>query len=174
MRLNKKLFALAAAAAVQLAILAAVPALKGYALLTGRTVTLKAAPRNPYDILNGYYVPLAYEAGRPEQLPGWREAEDDTSLYVVLREGPDGCWAPESVHLRRPETPAGRVVIKGAKEYDRILYGIESYYVPEESRKTIERDLREHPGEARMEVKVDSFGRAAAKRLLVAGRAYDR
>jgi uncharacterized membrane-anchored protein len=69
--------------------------------------------------------------------------------------------------------PPDRVVIKGEKEYDRIKYGIETYYVPEKARETVEKDLREHGREARVEVKVDSFGHAAVTRMLIGERVYD-
>jgi len=177
MSANKTLYAFAGAVLVQVLILAAVPGQKLYTLLTGRTVVLRTAPVDPYDVMSGYYVTLSYEISRFDRVPGSAAfsgfEEDGTPLYVVLRQGDDGFWQAESVHPARPDVAADRVVIKGRKTWRAIEYGIETYYIPEAARETIEDDLRQHARDARIEVKVDRFGRAALVRLLIGYRVYD-
>jgi uncharacterized membrane-anchored protein len=177
MSASKTLYAFAGAVLVQVLILAAVPGQKMYTLLTGRTVVLRTAPVDPYSVMSGYYVTLSYEISRFDRVPGSTAfsglEEDGTPMYVVLRQGDDGFWQAESVHPDRPDVAADRVVIKGRKSYGSIVYGIETYYIPEAARATIEDDLRRHARDARIEVKVDRFGRAALVRLLIGDRAYD-
>jgi uncharacterized membrane-anchored protein len=176
MSARKTLYAFAGAVLVQVLILAAVPGQKMYTLLTGRTVVLRTAPVDPYDILSGYYVTLSYEISRFDSVPGsvaFEGQADGTPMYVVLRQGEDGFWQAESVHPARPDVAADRVVIKGRKSYGSIVYGIETYFIPEAARGTIEGDLRQHARDARIEVKVDRFGRAALVRLLIGDRVYD-
>jgi uncharacterized membrane-anchored protein len=174
---RKTLSVFAGAVLVQVLILAAVPGQKMYTLLTGRTVVLRTAPVDPYDILSGYYVTLSYEISRFANVPGsaaFDGQEDGTPLYVVLCQGEDGFWQAESVHPARPDVAADRIVIKGRKESWRTIeYGIETYYIPEAARGTIEDDLRRRARDARIEVKVDRFGRAALVRLLIGDRVYD-
>jgi len=176
MSADKTLYAFAGAVLVQVLILAAVPGQKMYTLLTGRTVVLRTAPVDPYDIQSGYYVALYYEISRFSSVPGsvaFEGQADGTPLYVVLRQGDDGFWQAESVHQARPDVPPDRVVIKGRKSCGSIVYGIEVYYIPEAARGTIEDDLRRHARDVRIEVKVDRFGRAALVRLLIGDRVYD-
>ena len=173
---RKTLYAFAGAVLVQMLILAAVPGQQMYTLMTGRTVVLRTAPVDPYDVMSGYYVTLSYEISRFDNVPGskaFHGEEDGTPMYVVLCQGEDGFWQAESVHKARPDVAADRIVIKGRKSWRTIEYGIETYYIPEAARGTIEDDLRQHARDARIEVKVDRFGRAALVRLLIGDRVYD-
>lgn len=169
--MNRRLSWFIVAVAVQALILAAVPARQIYTRQTGTTVILKTAPRDPYDILSGYYVTLTYEIARPKIR---RYRTESKHAWVVLKEGADEIWHADSAHDSRPESiPDGCVVIKGRKKGGRIVYGIESYFIPENARDTVERDLRQHRGQARVEVKIDSFGHAALIRLLIEDRVYE-
>jgi uncharacterized membrane-anchored protein len=178
---RKTLWAFAAAVALQLAVLAAVPAPQAYTRLTGRTVILKTAPVDPYDVMSGYYVTLSYEISNLSRVSGGKalESKEDASdreavtVYVVLREGADGVWEAESVQESWPDVPADRVVLKGRFRWRLIEYGIERFFIPETAREAVEKDLRANREGARVEVKVDSFGRAALVRLLIGDRVYD-
>ena len=170
--MNRRLSWFIIAVAVQALILAAVPAKKVYTRQTGKTITLKTAPYDPYSIMSGYYARLTYEISRP-RTSDWRRWRESKPVWVVLRKGDDGIWDADSVHNSWPESvPDGCVVIKGKKKHGRIVYGIESYFIPENARDTVERELREHRDQARVEVKVDSFGNAALIRLLIQDRVY--
>ena len=163
------------AIAVQLAILAAIPARRVMARNSGTMVTLKMRPVDPYDILSGYHMVIRYDISNIRETPGW----EDTSyrkgnVYVVLTEDPQGDWNAVSVHDEMPEdTPPGAVVIKGWRRYSRVKYGIENFYIPEENRHEIEDDLRDNIEQARAEVAVGPDGTAALIRLRVGERVYD-
>ncbi len=162
------------AVVLQTLILAAVAARKIYIRQIGTTVILKTAPHDPYSIISGYYAGLNYEISRPQISEKWRLWPESESIWVVLEKGDDEIWHAVSVHNSRPESvPDGCVVVKGRKKHGRIVYGIESYFIPENARDTVEHDLREHRDQARAEVKIDSFGNAALIRLLIQDRVYE-
>jgi len=175
---NKRLVYFILAVVAQAAILAAVPGKQVYARLTGKLITIKTAPVDPYDFLSGYHVVLNYDISRP---PGFEPArwnrrsarERNKPVYVMLKEGDDGIWSATSVHDTWPRNvPDGCLVIKGRRDRRRIRYGIESYFIPEKHRGAIERDLRQNRRQAKAQVKVDRFGNAALIRLLIEDRVY--
>jgi len=164
-----------AAVALQALIVAAVPAGRAWTLLTGRTVFLKTAPVDPYDILSGYHVVISYEISALDRLPGNPALKRGEHVYVVLTPGQDGFWHPVTAGRKRPETVApDEVVIRGARgKYGRIDYGIEHYFIPEGKGEEIAGRLRAARDTARAEVKVDALGHAALVRLHVGGVTYD-
>ena len=173
--MNRKLIYFVLAVLVQVIILAAIPAKQVSAKLTGKLITIKTAPVDPYDFLSGYHVVLSYEISRPlglEKLK--RENRKNFPVYVVLKEGTDSIWYAESIHETWPqEPPDGCVIIKGKCTHSRVRYGIESYFIPEKHRRDIEEDLRRNARQAKAQVKVDRFGNAALIRLLVDNKVYE-
>jgi len=176
---NKRLIYFILAVAAQSAILAAVPGRQVYARFTGKLITIKTAPADPYDFLSGYHVILNYEISRPPgfEPTGWNRRsarERNKPVYVMLKAGDDKIWSATSVHDTRPQdVPAGCLFIKGREDGRRIRYGIESYFIPEKSRRQIEKDLRENRRQAKAQIKVDRFGNAALIRLLIEDRVYE-
>ena len=178
--MNKRLVYFILAVVAQAAILAAVPGKQVYARLTGKLITIKTAPVDPYDFLSGYHVILSYDISRP---PGFgptrrnrRSArERNKPVYVMLKEGDDGIWSATSAHDTWPRNvPNGCLVIKGYGSARRgIRYGIESYFIPEKHRDAIEKDLRQNRRQAKAQIKVDRFGNAALIRLLIEDRVYE-
>jgi uncharacterized membrane-anchored protein len=176
--MNKKIVYFILAILVQALIVAAVPAKQVYTILTGKLITIKTAPYDPYDFLSGYHVVLRYEISNPAAPLIQAKHRDDygkkTTVYVVLEEDVNNIWQVRSVHDTWPENiPLGSVIIKGVWVSNGIQYGIESYFIPENSRKTIETDLRENLKQAKAQIKIDSFGNAALIRLLVGDRVYE-
>lgn len=176
--MNKKLAFFILAVAAQGAILAAVPGKQVYTRATGKLITIKTAPVDPYDFLSGYHVVLSYEISRPpgfDEPTRWdRRTAREQPVYVMLKAGDDKVWSATSVHNTWPQkVPDGCLVIKGYPSYRRIRYGIESYFIPEKGREAIENDLRQNQRQAKAQIKVDRFGNAALIRLLVEDRAYE-
>ncbi|HIJ70086.1 MAG TPA: GDYXXLXY domain-containing protein [Planctomycetes bacterium] len=176
--MNKRLAFFILALAVQVAILAAVPGKQVYARLTGKLITIKTTPVDPYDFLSGYHVVLNYEISRlPELEPTMRTGTDQEIkgyVYVILKAGDDGIWSATSVHNTWPKNvPDGCLVIKGHRNWRGIRYGIESYFIPEKHREAIEKDLRQNQRQAKAQIKVDRFGNSALIRLLVEDRIYE-
>jgi uncharacterized membrane-anchored protein len=172
--MTKQVLVFVLAVGIQLAILAAVPAKKIHTRLTGTLITIKTMPIDPYDFLSGYHVVLGYEISRlPEEHRQFTQQEDQT-VYVILRMGPEDIWAIESVSRTLPQQlPPDRVVLKGKTRYERIEYGIESFFIPEEGRHEIESALRNNRQNALAQVKVDRFGNAALIRLIIDGKEYE-
>ena len=163
-----------AAVAIQTAIVALVPAKKIYTLNTGKLITIRTAPVDPYDFLSGYHVILRYEiTSLSDDL--FDTLETGQAVYLVLTEGVDGVWERHSSHFTRPETiPEGAVVVKGVKrDWRGVQFGIETFFIPEKDREPIEHDLRNNAGKALADIKVDQFGRAALVRLRIEDRVYD-
>lgn len=168
-----QLAAFAAAVLLQALIVAGVPMRKVTALATGRTVVLKVAPVDPYNILSGYYVVLGYEIGRPAAFPGQPLLADGDVVWAVVEER-DGLWRPVSLEREKPRPlPANRAALRGIMGgTGSIEYGIEEFYIPEERRGAIEDDLRRNAGEARVEVKAGAWGNALL-RLRIQDRIYE-
>lgn len=163
------------AVALQLVILGVVPARKIWARATGETVELALGPVDPYDVLSGWYMTLAYEAGRTAAYPEAPSLSQGDECFAVLRRDAQGISRPVSLHAEHPgQQPEGLVVLRGrVRSRGRIAFGAEAFFMPEEDRFEIQRDVREHREQVRGELKVDASGRAALVRLLVADRAYE-
>ena len=160
---------------VQAGILAAVPARQIHARMTGKLITIKTAPVDPYNFLSGYHVILGFEISTPpksdqtQSQSGW-----DIPVFVVLRERPDKAWEIASIHDKWPQdVPADQVVLRGKTDHVRIRYGIEHYYIPETNRSQIEKDFRENRTESYAQVKVDRYGNAALVGLKIRDKLYE-
>lgn len=180
--------------ALQAALIVALPAQAIYTHLTGRTVVLKTAPVDPYDLMRGYSVTLNYDISRSDalkSLPGWKaippgrygSLPESTTLYVIL-EQPKGdnptkpqAWKPVQVSTRLPDNlPANQVALKGRMNYSRIEYGLETYYMPEDRRDEVNLDInraqRDRNRPALVEVKINQQGNAVPIQVWVGDRAY--
>jgi len=183
---------------LQTALILAVPAQAVYTHLTGTTIFLQTAPVDPYDLFRGYSVELSYDISNPaalQNLPGWEtirrpvpDAAPDSSpallpgthFYLVLQaprpstgKGPQP-WQPVQIHRRRPsQLAANQVVLKGRTTNGfSVEYGLETYYIPEEQREQINRDIAQtrsdNSGEpAIVEAKVGAQGNAIPIRIWV-------
>lgn len=159
--------------AMQVLILLSVIAFKQYTVWTGETVLLKTAPIDPRDPLRGDYVTVLYEISRLDS----RELAGDAYVYgeafVELREGDDGYWEAVAIHEERERAFDGTVLIKGAVKsqyfdgratvYD-IEYGIEDVFIEEGSGVDLPVGADADVG---VEVKVDRFGNAVAREIVV-------
>jgi uncharacterized membrane-anchored protein len=172
--MNKRALFFALAVAAQFLILAAVPAQKIYTRATGRSVTLKIRPVDPYDVLSGYYVTLNYEIANPGSFANSNGDNNGERVYAILERRADGVWSPVSLSKSYPANlPENRIAIRGRHLYSRIEYGIDEFFIPEDKRAEIEEGLRKNHDQARVEIKVDSKGDAALVRLLIGDRVYD-
>lgn len=168
------LIAFAAAVVVQLLILAGVPARKAMTLSTGRSALLKVQPVDPYSILSGYYVTLAFDISRVTAFPNAPEFSDAAECYAVIEEGEDGVWKPISLERELPKNlPEDRAALRGRVKYGSIEYGIENFYIPETQRGAVAEDLRANRDKARVEIKIDNSGNAALERLKIEDRIYE-
>lgn len=174
--MNKKAIWFVLAVLLQTLILILVPARQVHARLTGKEITIRTAPVDPYDFLSGYHVILSYDISRLPVIE--REPSEEkprlSTVYVVLRRDVDNVWVVDSAHNRWPDAVgADKIVIKGRYDRWRVLYGIENYFVPEGKRSSIEHDLRNNRSGTYADIKVDRFGNAALIRLHVGDAVYE-
>lgn len=159
MRRSSVLILIAAVvAALQIGFLAWTISTRAAVLRDGREVLLKVQPVDPRDLLRGDYVVLGYEASNlPKEAfvksPDVK-APVDNVVWVLLRKGADGVYAPAAYSFDRgamPQPGADEVIVRAKSVYSdpdqgaRVDYGIERFYLPEGEGKQIEKDMRERP-----------------------------
>lgn len=174
---------------LQTALIAAVPAQSAYTYFTGKTVILETRPVDPYDIMRGYYQTLSYKISDKEtlkKLPGWEAVNNDPSstsksqiFYVIMDEPenpnssqPPTPWQPVAISRDRPTNLDSDQVAIQAEYINQwqIIYGLETYYMPEDQRQKINEQIREaqwERGTFVVEIKVDSSGNAVPVSLWV-------
>jgi uncharacterized membrane-anchored protein len=172
----------AAAALIQIALIAAMVFDRARILHDGVEVKLATRPVDPRDFLRGDYVMLNYDistvpagALKDQPAPGRR-----ATVYVTLAPKPDGFYEAISVHddvvpvsgnevLIQGHVTSGLTCGSGATFCERLTvnYGIEQFFVPEGQG----RELEKARNESRIAVvaAVTPTGRAAIKRLLLDG-----
>ncbi|MEM9136009.1 MAG: GDYXXLXY domain-containing protein [Cyanobacteria bacterium P01_F01_bin.42] len=173
---------------MQTAIIIAVPLQSAVIYTTGREVTLKTAPVDPYDLLRGYSQTLRYEISDTEtlsKLPGGKDIFKDNfdakspSVYVVLKApAADAApWEPIRVSRDRPRSlPDNQVALKGSHRGWRVVYGLETYYMPEKQRNQINQEIRDvqrdESQQFLVDIKVNDRGKSVPVSLWVGDRKY--
>jgi uncharacterized membrane-anchored protein len=155
---------------VQLAILALVPARSIVARTTGAEVTLRTMPVDPYDLLSGYYVTLAYEVERPEgaSVP---DVPPGTTVYVVVaRDTP--AWRFVRFSLEADPGP-DQVALRGHARYGAVdLDNAGRLYIPEEQRQAVDDALARVDRRALVDMRVGADGTIALLRLRADGQTF--
>ncbi|MBD2096790.1 GDYXXLXY domain-containing protein [Trichocoleus sp. FACHB-591] len=169
----------------QAALILTIPAQSLHTQLTGRTVILKTAPVDPYDLLRGYSVTLSYDISRVDtlrQLPGWSEVEQQkaansewpaTKFFYLVLEAPGAAsanppspWRAVRISSDRPANLAqNQVILRGQINNSTVQYGLERYYIPEDQRDAINQNINTAQANQAtqpivVEVKVDAQGNA--------------
>ena len=185
---------------LQLLLILAVPSRDIYTSLFGQTVILRTLPVDPYDLMRGYSQTLRYEISQTRNLnslPGWSALAKEIELlhrlkfYLVLEapssvtdnQKPPQPWTPVAVSRNKPvNLPSNQIAIQGnilsVKYRERITYGLETYYLPEDRRQKINNEiskLQQQRGEERpfvVEVKIDRGGNAIPISLWLGDRSY--
>ena len=172
---------------LQIILIASIPAQAVYTLVTGRTVVLQTQPVDPYDLLRGYSQTLSYEISQWEtlqDLPGWEELSNrpeqlNEEFYLILeqpeeltRDGIPVAWSAIAISAELPQTlPSSQIALRGRFDRGQLIYGLETYYIPEDRRDRINRDIAEaQQQEAQpfvVEIKVDRQGKAVPVRLCI-------
>ena len=169
------------AVALQTLVLFGMIANKQYTLLTGTEVVLEMKPVDPRSLFRGDYVRLSYDISivNPNQLAGDDKFSRGDRIHVRLKKKEPGphtvAWIPVSLHHRRPAPSPSHIVITGKVAFVADLrrrlsvrYGIESYFVPEDEGRALERPK---PGEiVTVRLAIDRFGRSAIKAVLIDGK----
>jgi uncharacterized membrane-anchored protein len=167
-----------------------------YALATGTTVLLKTAPVDPYDLLRGYYQTLSYDISSfstLEKLPGWKslkfQAEGaqltkNQQVFITLAKTKSTnatspqAWQPVAIDPQMPANlSSDKIAIHGVSNGNSIIYGLETYYMPEERKDGVNADInsaRSSGGKRNLlvEIKVDNRGLATPVGLWVGDKQY--
>jgi uncharacterized membrane-anchored protein len=174
----------AAAAMIQLALLAAMIADRAAILRDGTEVTLQTHPVDPRDLFRGDYVRLAYDISELPSGPLQDRPAGSLNPIVFVRLAPDrnGLYQAVAVETEAMAVTSPEVLIRGrvidgascgAKHAFcaklRINYNLERYFVPEGEGRTLEQ--ARNARKLTVVAAVLPSGRAAIKRLLVDGAA---
>jgi uncharacterized membrane-anchored protein len=189
---------------LQSLLICSIPFQSIYALATGTTVILKTMPVDPYDLLRGYYQTLSYDISSfntLRKLPGWAELNRDSSgaklrqrdqdtininqqVYVTLSKitatnsQTPVAWQPIAIGDKLSvDLSADKIAIKGTSNGSSIVYGLETYYMPEDRKDSVNRDINQaqSSGGKRnllVEIKVDNRGLATPVSLWVGSKQY--
>lgn len=167
---------------IQVGLIAFVPAQDAYTYATGRLVTLKTMPVDPYDLLRGYSQTLGYEIGdfnRLRQLPGGDRFDRriEGAFYIVLQQPstnttPPAPWQAVRISSDRPtDLNANQIALRGRYDRGQITYGLERFYMPEDQRNQINEDFMKVRGQTVTQAKVDDRGNAVLVNLWLRDRA---
>ncbi len=150
--------------AAQILLLLAFIGGKEYTLNVGTTVVLQTVPVDPRSLLQGDYAVLGYEISTlPSFLSGMSPG---STVYVSLVDRGE-VWEALTYLTSKPSS--GEVFIKGTVDSRGLLdFGIGTYFVPEGTGRIIEL-----ASDVKVEVSVDSRGKAVIKRVLVDGEPFD-
>jgi uncharacterized membrane-anchored protein/uncharacterized membrane protein len=131
-------------------------------LADGTTVYLELLPRDPRSILQGDYVELSYTISEPPASRMPEELKDGTKISAVLARSPSGVYVFDRLFSEGDEARPGETIINGKWKWNRIEYGIESFFVEEGTGLETERTAKY------AEVKIAKNGNAVLVRLLSA------
>lgn len=113
----------------------------------GETIQLKTAPVDPTDLFYGDYVVVNYEISTisKEKWVG-DEPKRNEKVYVKVKQN-KGVYESEAVSHQRLGTKEGEVLLTGqykgsTKDEVRIRYGIERFYVEENTGRSFETSER--------------------------------
>ena len=161
-----------AALILQVVLLAGVPLAKIQARYTGRSVTLETRPVDPYDLLAGYYVTLAYAV---ELVPRNRRDPDlatDEPVWLELAPGTPA-WTLVRAHAQLPQVSADHVIIRGQwRGTFADIPEASRLYIAETERADVDRALRSADGHGLVELRVGADGTPVPIHLRVAGRTF--
>jgi uncharacterized membrane-anchored protein len=171
------------ALAVQIILLASVPAQALYVLNSGTTVFLKTTPVDPVDLLRGYFQTLSYEISVLDtlaKLPGGEalnKLPNGQKIFVTLALPSNGRAAaqPIAVSLQPPTTlPPNTVILRGISNYSRVKYDLEQFYMPEQQQAKVNQDIN-HARQTQsllIETKIGQDGQALPVAIWVGDKSY--
>ncbi len=152
---------LIAAVGLQFALLIGLTVQPISTLITGRVITLRTVPVDPYDMFRGDYVRLSYDMSN---FPVPFETSDNSDIYATLSPAGQN-WKVRAISAKKPVLLEGEICIKGKvkKQYGRtqLHFGIEQVYVPEKTG-----GKAEQAKALIVDLAVDKNGNAVIKRVM--------
>ena len=140
-------------------------------LLTGETILLRVTPVDPRDFFRGDYVILSYDFSRTpreeiEGIPqsGFGGKRHGQPVYVSLIADDDGKhWKQEKVSFNPPAS--GKYIQGRYSGWNRMVFGIESFYVQEGEGRKFEEAIIDRRLSAK--VSLTKSGKAVLQDLLI-------
>ncbi|MBE3646142.1 hypothetical protein CPY53_12640 [Paenibacillus polymyxa] len=110
-------------------------------LATGASVKLKLAPIDPRSLLQGDYVALNYDISTPPSKNPLQEKDwNRGKVKVVLTPDSQGVYIADHLYQDGEKLAHHEIVLNGQWNGSRILYGIENYFIPEGTGRTVEQN----------------------------------
>ncbi|MBU9706108.1 GDYXXLXY domain-containing protein [Paenibacillus sp. AK121] len=110
-------------------------------LATGTSVKLKLAPIDPRSLLQGDYVALNYDVSTPPSKNSLQEKDwNRGKVKVVLTPNSQGVYIADRLYQDGEKLAHHEIVLNGQWNGSRILYGIENYFIPEGTGRTVEQN----------------------------------
>ncbi|WP_209446911.1 GDYXXLXY domain-containing protein [Paenibacillus jamilae] len=110
-------------------------------LVTGASVKLKLAPIDPRSLLQGDYVALNYDISTPPSKNSLQEKDwNRGKVKVVLTPDSQGVYIADRLYQDGEKLAHHEIVLNGQWNGSRILYGIENYFIPEGTGRTVEQN----------------------------------
>ena len=174
---------------LQLGIILLVPAKSAYTYYTGQTAIVQTAPVDPYDLLRGYSQTLSYEISDVAEIRKLSEGVGltvNSIFYLILEANPEPDrtpplpWKAIAVSSDFPQNLLpNQIALKGkVKNYRTAIYGLETYYMPEQQRNQINREIRDLQRDSRervpvvVEIKIDRWGNSVPVSLWIGEQKY--
>ena len=173
---------------LQLTIILIVPAKSAYTYNFGTQAVLQTQPVDPYDLLRGYSQTLRYDISRVNDLKQFTGGEDlakNDIFYVILEMNPVAQKPPTPSKIIKitkefpQDLSQAQVALKGKViKYNRVSYGLETYYMPESQRKKINQEIGELERNSQgkrpfvVEIKVDRWGNSVPVSLWLEDKQY--
>ena len=175
---------------IQLLIIITIPSKSFYTYKTGQNIIIQTVPVDPYDFLRGYSQTLRYEISNLinlSKLPGGKDLKKGDTFYLVLeapkslRQKPPLPWTPIAINRKNKplNLPENQIALKGiVSTYNQVEYGLETYYMPEDKRNQINREIRNLRSDNNtrqafvVEIKIDRFGNSIPYSLWLGNNNY--
>jgi uncharacterized membrane-anchored protein len=148
MTIKRRTLLLAGLVIAQMLVLLGIAGAHAAAERFGQEIRIKTAPVDPRDVMYGDYVVLNYDISRWDRAlwkgPGDVPKRGET-VYALLQKDTSGSglFVAAGLYRSKPDVQGDGVILKGRVDYSfdnqiQVRYGLEKYYVPENTGKALE------------------------------------
>ena len=171
-KINKTL--VLCAIVLQIGFVLSIPAIKENSIRAGTTIVVKTIPVDPQSLFRGDYINLNYEFSRIDLNKVEHESryfDRGQRVFVKLSKA-GSLWEAVSVSSKPPKNKGhNQIIIAGSinswpsQNNISVIYGIESYFVPEGRGRDIEKNIADR--RATVELSIDKKGLASVRKIFI-------